>query len=169
MIDIETAGTKQNAAILSVACIRFIYSSCQIRDVFYQRVDPTIYDNYTTSFSMDVSTIQWWMKQEEEVRDEAWNGTQALYSVLQNLIDFMKDENDDLRVWSHGKEFDLPILESAFRVFNLKAPWNYYQTMDTRTVYDLTGVQPEETKEYPKHHALGDCYSQIYALKKNVK
>jgi len=166
MLDLETASTAKNAAILSIACVKFTFPECKPGEVFYRRIDPSFYDNFATSFSVSVGSVQWWMTQETSVRNEAWGGKGSLDSALEDFCAFMAEE--DIRVWAHGKDFDPPILENALRVFNRPVPWKFYQTRDTRTVYELGNIKPVPVEEYPKHHPVGDCQSQIVALKKSM-
>lgn len=178
MLDLETASTAKNAAILSIACIPFKFPECiaETENVFYRRIDPSVYDRFTTSFSMSIATTQWWMDQEEDVRNEAWRGKTPLNQALKEFLEWidknvetftLRDgkEMKNIRVWAHGKDFDPPILENALNVCGHPVPWSFFQTRDTRTVYEIGGnVKPMPVKEYPKHHPVGDCLSQIQAL-----
>ena len=176
MLDLETMGVKKNAAMLSVACVQFDLDERTIdrAGLFYQRIHPDSYEKYENKFSVNISTITWWMEQEPSVREEAWGGKTPLEDVLLSFDQWVKTNIKDprnLRVWAHGKDFDPPILEHALKVLGMEVPWRFYNTMDTRTAYFLAEdrVRPEFPVDgYAKHHPVGDCISQINALFKTV-
>lgn len=178
MIDIETMGTQINAAVLSIAAVQFYPVSTEEeseqveKDRFYEKIDPVCYKNTRNCFSMDVETIKWWTKQKTEVMQEAWSGTNNIEKVINDLLLWINSKcsnKRDLRVWSHGKEFDLPILENVIRFVGQNVPWSMINTRDTRTIYDIPilRVFPEfiDGDEFPPHHPVGDCLSQIRALR----
>lgn len=62
MIDIETAGTGFDAAILSIGAVKYRHSG--VFDHFYQNIDfrSSVKDFNCT---YDESTLQWWAEQKE--------------------------------------------------------------------------------------------------------
>ena len=172
MLDIETMGTQKNAAMLSIACVAFDRKTgvAEKDTYFYRRIDPNDYDNYPGRFSMDISTIMWWMEQEREVQQEAWGGKLPLKGALGAFLAWLPG-GSDLHVWAHGKDFDPPIVENALKACKMPIPWKFWQTLDTRTAYFLadTPVRPLFPIEgFPKHHPVGDCLSQIDALRRAI-
>jgi hypothetical protein len=173
MLDLETMGIQKNAAILSIAAVPFDQNKDpDLQNIFYEKIDPECYSKYQGKFSLDISTIKWWMQQIKEVREEAWMGTESIQEVLWKFKQWNKTmypNPKDVRVWSHGKDFDVVLMEHAFNTVGIDVPWKFWNTMDTRTAYFLAEreIRPEfEGIEYPKHHPVGDCLAQIDALKR---
>lgn len=55
---------------------------------------------------------------------------------------------------------------------NIEIPWKFWNSRDTRTVYDLAGIDMKKISvpdNYKAHHALGDCLKQIEGLKQAFK
>lgn len=78
---------------------------------------------------------------------------------------------DDMRIWSHGPQFDVSILAAAYKAVDLPVPWHYRAPRDTRTCFDLAGISDhsEWLKQHPgplgiPHHALDDAICQARAV-----
>jgi len=177
MVDIETLGTGLNAPILTIGAVVFDPYSvlAKSQDKIYLKIKVEDYNKYP-QFKVDYSTIVWWAKQTESARKEAFLSEPrvslevAMMTLHSWLVNAVKP-NSKLIMWSHGKEFDLPILQFAFETVGLNTPWKFWETRDTRTVYDIFKIDlknvkvPEEFGEsYELHHALGDCYRQIIGV-----
>jgi hypothetical protein len=64
------------------------------------------------------------------------------------------------RIWAQGAQFDISILEHAYRSVNRAYPWQYWSVRDSRTLLDLVPVNlPSAT-----HDAMEDCYRQIVGV-----
>jgi hypothetical protein len=169
MIDIETLSTKPNALILTIGAIKFNRNddlkNIEDLETFYVRIDQ----NSCKKLNMDISkeTLNWWLLQPEKYKYEALLNKDRINidEGLKKLSNFLKNSN---YVWSHSPNFDCVILENAYRTCNLEIPWKFYNLRDTRTVYDLGNVSLKTLAEN-KHHALYDCYNQIFVLKKAFK
>ena len=181
MLDLETAGTLKNAAILTIGCVPFTFPKCvpDTDDIFYRRIDTSVYDRLTNSFSMSVATTKWWMEQTEEARKEAWMGNAPLHEALKEFTQWINKNVEkiplksgkeicNMRLWAHGKEFDPLVMENALQAMGIEVPWIYSQTRDTRSVFEVGGIQKliDANGDYGKHHAVGDCLSQIHTLAK---
>lgn len=68
------------------------------------------------------------------------------------------------RVWSHGANFDQPIIEAAYRAVGMQAPWSFWNSRCTRTLFDVANVDTRKmsTNEV-KHNALDDARAQVRA------
>ncbi len=167
MIDIETASTSPNAAILTVGAVKFdrtkpLASPCES---LYVRID---YNDAILKYSLDVDekTLDWWREQSKEVREEAFGDDGSIARVkleegLSALSDFVKDCKC---VWANSPTFDCVILENAYKAANLAVPWKFWQLRDTRTVYDIAGVFLKDFTGVTKHNALSDAVNQVKAL-----
>lgn len=174
MFDLETLGTGTDAMILTVAAIDFNPLSGATNGTFYTKIDIDSYKPYAGCFTMDGSTLTWWMTTApEEARKEAFGGDRLpLKTVMENLTAWLSTRGAPIKVWSHGSCFDISILSHTFKILNMPCPWKFWDVRDTRTIYDTAGVNlktlsvtPAAAK-YPEHHAIGDCLRQIEGVKK---
>lgn len=179
MIDIETLSIDTNALPLTIAAVIFDpYDKEKDQIEFYYRVDLKEID--VSKFKIDLNTIVWWMYQSKKARDEAFisKPRTSLYQILIFLSEFIT-KNDVKYIWSHGKDFDCVLLKNMYNIYNLKCPWMYYDTRDTRTLFHLANINYNDIKlenlmrdpkgenfieEDIKHNALLDCKRQIYAV-----
>lgn len=163
MVDLETLDTNPNAAILTVAGIRFNnnkdYSAVTDPyelDYFYARVDL---DQPYRSVSDD--TMAWWAQQDAEIREEAFS-EEDRYSLNDVMLAFNEWARGGDRYWANGVAFDIPILDSVNATLGYASPWQFWQVRDARTIYNM--VPDHLTPTAAKHHALYDCLNQIVRL-----
>ena len=160
MIDLETLGTGHDAYILSIGACDVLNSN----RTFYVNTANTNQDR-----AIDVDTVTWWMQQSEEARKVFTEDSIVLPAALRDLADWMLDgtEPGDLKVWSHGATFDIPILQHAYKQYKIDCPWGFWNARDTRTVYDLTGLDVERPERKGTHHnALDDALWQSEYLRR---
>lgn len=165
MIDIETTGQRPGCKVLSIGAFGFDKDGLQCE--FYKRFDP----KKQFEFTDDQSTLDWWKKQSQEARDEAFGGT---ISPVDGISDFKKwfyqnfdtSRNAGFRVWCCGLDFDFPILQYFFKVFGYSFPWPFWTQFDYRTIKNLFAnvVKPAEGNVM-KHNALEDCKAQMRGLR----
>lgn len=164
MIDLETLATSPNAMVLTIAGIRFNYKqnykniqSPYDLDYFYCRVDTASQSHR----DINEETMQWWSKQSEDVRIEAFAEEDRL-SLEDAMTAFNYWARSADRYWANGAAFDFPILETCNQQLGFASPWNYWQAMDARTVYKM--VPDHYSPKQMHHHALYDCLTQIQKL-----
>lgn len=179
MVDLETMGTNSNTVILTIGAVPFGSDGKLIMDddfYFYEGVDLKSYDKYKHGeFSCSWDTLIWWLKQDKQPRDEAFlvGPRYPIWDVLQDFINWLaivcKTLNDNtINIWSHGKDFDVVVLENAFKVCSLECPWKFWDTRDTRTLYALAGVDMRNISVpngFKAHNAVGDCFKQIEGVR----
>lgn len=162
MLDIETYSTKNNAAILTLGAVKFNRNSGVIgldeMDTFYRRID--LESNKTYGRDINEDTLLWWSTQPEEARVEMESDENRI-PLKQALQEFNKWFKGSEYIWSHGDDFDTVIVNSAMQDCGLETPWKFWNTRDTRTLYDLAGVRNYHLPQNSKHHALHDCHNQI--------
>jgi hypothetical protein len=173
MIDLETCGTDPNSVILSIGAQEFFIEngkvSSNLGESFYVVIDFKTYDD---RFTIDPGTVLWWMQQSEEARKSIFMAP-VKYTILEALNMF-RDwciKRGRTRYWSQGKDFDIVLLQTAFKILGLECPWKYWDTLDTRTIYALVGLDYRTVPAaggYPAHHALGDCIRQIQAIRMSL-
>ena len=166
MIDIETLGTESGCVIASVGAVKWDeekgfshYPEDKDRE-FYSNV--SLVSCVEVGLELNPDTVQWWLQQDGRAQKALFDPKpQPLQWVLNQLNYFMP--NDPFKVWSHGENFDLPILGAAYKASGSTRGWSYRQERDTRTIFDDAykfGYEPEKVESKEKHHALVDAYRQ---------
>lgn len=165
MIDLETLGTKKNAAICSIAVVQFDIVTGQTGQLFSRNVD--MQSSLDAGLSVDGATIRWWLAKSESARMGVLHDFKSLHHVL-GMVSGMISLNLDpgkVQVWGNGSGFDLSILTSAYHACNIWLPWDQYVERDVRT---LVSLAPEIKKDMPfegtVHDPMADCLHQIKYL-----
>ena len=132
----------------------------------------------------DPQTVQWWSEQSDEaqaafdnpvdLREALWQFGDWLHTILDRNLSYPDGAhrlNDDIRLWSHGPAFDPPILAEAYRAVGLPVPWHYRAPRDTRTLFDVAGIEDHSAwlaqhsgEARVQHHALSDAICQARAV-----
>lgn len=181
MLDIETFSTRNNAAIAVISAIKFKrnekndyendyendYKNDYEKDekIFYELIDEKSCQEIGMDF--DEKTIKWWKTQPEKIQKEVFSGERK--KLKEVLLDFKKWYGNSSCIWSQGANFDIPILEEAYRKLNIEPPWKFWQARDTRTIYDLANIKSFDLPQNNLHNALEDCKRQIYGVQKSYE
>lgn len=169
MLDIETLSTKPNAAILSVAVVRF---NIRDEDTVQTLSDPDrslhvhlpLPQQKLLERDFDPSTIMFWLGQEDQARNAILTGQKGA-DFAQNLIkvkDFLRSVG---KLWGNGSDFDNVILRSLFDDVDEHFPVRYSGNRCLRTLRSL--VPGADAKSWPwpkglvKHDALDDAKNQV--------
>lgn len=155
MIDIETLGKAPGSVILSIGAVWFNAETGELGDEYYAAINPQSAIN--SGLRMDVSTVQWWMKQSEEAREAAFSGERILSWALGELGDFVR-KSEAKRIWAKPPSFDLVLLEAAFVACSIPIPWEYWTPRDCRTLFEISKVK--QTAFGTAHNALDDAKAQ---------
>lgn len=161
MIDIETLGTQSTSVIVSIGAVEFTGS--ELGRSFHRRID--IDSCIRAGLTVDGRTIEWWMTQPADARKIFDSQGEDLGRVLADLT--VAFDWTNTLVWCNGMNFDLPILDNAFRAVGLETPWAYYNGRDYRTV---KGMFPKElfnslrVDPVVAHDALEDARAQALTL-----
>lgn len=162
MLDLETMGIGNKAAIIAIGAAKFDLKGCGPTDCFYTRVDLET----SLRYGMEVSagTIDWWMS------DDQADARKALLqkdSVAQDLADALWGFSQwfgqqSLPIWGNGAAFDNVILRNAYDLLRATPPWAYRDDRCYRTLRALCpdATLPEMTGT--AHHALDDAVHQVY-------
>ena len=172
MLDLETLSTRNCAAILVIAGIKFNLNSDSVpldkvdkKNTFYRRIDADSCKEI--DLHVDEKTVAWWKTQDEKIQEEAF-GKERI-PLKQALQEFSSWYGNSSKIWSQGANFDIPILDEAYQRCGMSSPWKFWSVRDTRTVYDLAGLSARDFPQDNLHHALHDCQRQIDALKKSMR
>lgn len=129
MIDLETMGTKQGSAIVSIGAVVFDPRCGKVtKDTFYEELDWESQDRLICT-----NTQEWWGKQSKQARDALY-GLEDLPSALKELAQWLPK---DCKVWGNGATFDISMLENAYDQHNIPVPWQFWNIRDCRTIKDL--------------------------------
>lgn len=183
MLDIETFGTGNDAAIVSIGAVAFnadgengsLFTNSP--DLLAEggqgfRVNIDL-DKSAAEFrgNIDPATVEWWLSQGQEARTMLVNGTRLpLGRALNDFADWIKRVSGRpkaLRLWSNGPTFDEVIVRSAFRRYSLVLPLSFRGSRCCRTMMDLAEQHGWDRSELGalsegvvKHDALGDAVRQ---------
>ena len=156
MLDLETLSTKQNSVVLTLGAVKFnAFSLQEPHEELYLRIDAD--EQIAMGRDVSESTVEWWMKQSAEVQEEAM-GSEGLNDLNRYLVGVDK-------IWCQGPHFDITILETLFADAELNTNWQYYQVMDSRTIFSLLGDLRDKNRARA-HNAVEDCKEQVRALQK---
>lgn len=169
MLDLETLSTRNHAVILVIAAVKFnrYAPSNPLEEMpqFYRRID--INSCREVGMHTDEQTLKWWREQPKEIYNEAFGSSRIpLKQALEEFSQWFK--GSDL-IWSQGATFDIPILSEAYVRCGMATPWKFWNARDTRTIYDLGNVKSKDLPQENAHHALYDCWRQVWGVKKSFK
>lgn len=155
MIDIETMGTNHDAIITSIGACTFSFKENRIVSKFYDRIE---WKHGQKGRTADLATVQWWLSQSPEAQKDCIANGKPLHKAL---ADFKKWLPPKPFVWGNGPCFDMVIMESAFKGYDMGIPWKYHSVRCFRTIKMLaTGIVDDPVREGTHHNALDDSIYQ---------
>ena len=181
MLDLETMGNGNNAAIVAIGATEFLLpgrvrehweaKSCE----FYQKVD--LESSVAAGMQMDVSTVLWWLKQSSDAQFATFEGGGIipLGDACQHFAKFVDvvsgHDEKNIAIWGNGATFDNVIIRSAFKAVGLPVPWSFRNDKCYRTVINLLpeSRRPIFERSGTAHNALDDAITQALYLQKCYK
>jgi len=163
-IDLETLGTRYNAAILSIGVQQFDIDSGKLGETFYREIDL---DSAIKAGKVTGSTLAWWALQGEVAKRVFGDKNKTALSVaLDELCTWMKKLSSNPKVWGNGSSFDISILEHAYDhgAVGQKEPWRYTNIRDMRTIMDYLPAEMKPKREGTHHNALDDAKYQARCI-----
>src|SRR5690242_10125798 len=168
MIDLETLGLQPGCVLLSVGAAAFnLWEPNSLGDTFHCNVNRT--SCVTLGMFIDKDTELWWSQQSEEARAGLWTPQPVDLSIaLYHFFGWIDKHGSNVRVWSHGAGFDLPLIHDAARRVGFRVPWSFRNERDTRTLFHMArNLLPweqfktiMEQKSGVHHHAKDDAVTQ---------
>lgn len=158
MVDLETLSNKPDAAIISIGAVEFVPHTGEIKREFYERIE---WESNGVR-RIDASTVRWWLGQNREAIAEVMKD--GGIPLRQALAEFMEWFPKGGVVWSNGATFDVVVLENAYGMLKEKAPWEFFNVRDVRTVCYLAEDKIDRKSfvfEGDEHHALHDAKHQV--------
>lgn len=171
MLDLETMGNGISPAIIQISAVRFDLATGETSDEFDVIVD--MQSSIDWGLDVDASTVQWWMKQDDNARKaviaDGASITDALAAFCRWLGGFA---NSNTSVWGNGIMADNVWINAAYEKAAIESPIIYWQHKDLRTLVDMgmrkNGINFKNKEKFTgvKHNAIDDCKHQIkYASK----
>lgn len=160
MIDLETLSTKLDTVILTLGGVKFDpYSKEEPFDPIYLRID--VDEQLAAGRRVDDHTLQWWMDQDPEIREEAI-GEDDRISMLDAFKQFHSWVLHADTIWANPPVFDVMIMENFYAWNGWFHPWEHWRIRDARTVFHM-GINPGMDKG-DLHNALADSYQQALGV-----
>ena len=165
MIDIESLDTTPDCVILTIGAVRFDPRGNGVVEKLELR--PTVEDQteiYNRSINED--TLRWWSEQNPAALEEAFGeeGRVPFAECMETLYKFCWNRR---AVWSNGAPFDLVVMEHAWRQVSDKPnpiPWPFWTMRDTRTLYEIAGVNLKDGGHVTSHKAVDDAERQAIVV-----
>lgn len=165
MIDIETLGTGDGAAIIQFGAVRFdlLGDGSMSPDTFSYNVAWDS-DNFGT---IEPGTLQWWLDQDPTVRKRvfAQGGAISLTATLRCLSTWLGKFGTYRTVWACPPSFDLRLIRQAYERCDYAYTVPFWKERDFRTMRELVGTQDDvPMRTGNQHNALSDAMFQAQYL-----
>lgn len=169
MVDLETLGRQDGAALLSIGVVEMDFDNHCVGKKMEVIVDPMTCAAY--KMHVDAGTVLWWFAQSGEARARIVDDKGAplgvtIQSALCMVSDFMDPEQDgNAVVWGNGATFDNVILRGAYNRVDIIPPWEFWNDRCYRTMKSLYKDVPF-VKPALAHSAVDDAEAQAVHLMK---
>lgn len=181
MLDLETWGKTPGSDIRSIGAVVFdpvaeygAWTAVNGAQTFYIACDNPIVTVEDMPFwrtrryklIREPETVKWWNEQSPEAQAAFENPVdlkQALMSFVSWIVSVSVPERQDVRLWANDPQFDVSILEAAYRAVGLPHPWHYRAPRSFRTVVEISGMSRDDMQQFnigTAHNALDDAISQ---------
>lgn len=158
MVDIEAIGTNEDGILLSVGLVVFNFDTNEIKRTYHWKLE--IDEQSKKGRTVNLDTLQWWLKQSEEAREEFWGERVSVEKFIKEFQDACKNVSFG---WAKGVQFDFPMLEHLFKLYDAKFPINRSKYLDARVVYFLAKkakTMNPLTEPWVAHNPLDDSLRQ---------
>lgn len=161
MLDLETWGVGNDAAIVSIGACKF--NDIDIIDRFHVAIDPLSCQAH--GLKIDAETMLWWLDPERDEARRNWLEQERvdLPSALLGFQQWCASSPEVVAIWGNGSTFDNVILRNAYAATGQDYPVRFRLDRCYRT---LRHVVPdiEMVREGTHHNALDDAVSQAKHL-----
>jgi len=170
MLDIETLGTKPGAVIFQIGAVAFNPFKIETLDknndhpskFLDVRID--VENSLKHGHKIEYGTLRWWLEDGkgplfyELLADETRMPVSVALATLSNFY----TSNNARHVWAQGASFDMPLVEAYYTEQGEEAPWKFWQTLDSRTMFNVEGKRVKRSGV--AHNALDDAIDQARSL-----
>lgn len=158
MIDIETLGRRNDAAIREVGLVAFRYDGSIIA-TRQLSLHPYAWSKNCRTFTGE--TIQWLVEEGFIAKDLNCPSYECLLDSIDKFFSNHIDEGSF--VWSKG-HMDLEVLKDLYETFDRPLPWEFWQPRDLRTILDFVPSAKKLAPNAQPHRAVGDAVYQVNQL-----
>lgn len=161
MIDLETLGTDPDCIVISLGAVEFDPDT-GVQGREYYRVLSTKKQELLGRTKTQ-STLNWWNKFKGTEAGEVLVTSECCAdSFYEALSDFREWFPSNGKPWGNGANFDISILNHAYKQIGVNPPWRFWNIRDVRTVVDMASLFMEKPKEVAgiAHNALDDAKHQ---------
>lgn len=167
MIDLETMATEPGAVVLSIGACFFDIETGEINDTFYMCLD--IGEQKVDGRIVDPATLAWWDRQSKDARRVFTEDKFPVSHVLDEFTNYVLRTGSMSKIhpWGNGSSFDISIMESLYRMYGKKLPWQFWNVTDLRTFrrFVADGIKVHKPIG-TNHNALDDAINQAnYVMK----
>ena len=166
-IDIETLGTSPDTVVLTIGGIKFDpHADDGLHSQFYYRLDAD--EQIEMGRTVDEKTLEWWEKQDEEVKREALDPNDRVSTeiTLKALNKWLVGVD---KIWCQGPVFDIGILQNLYAEIGLHHNWPFWIIRDSRTLFGLMDKDPRKDIDFAAHNALADAIVQSLCIQRVYK
>jgi len=164
MVDIETLDTAPTSVILSVGAVRFDpYSQNEPTHKILWR--PNVQEQLDSDRTVSESTLEFWAKQDAYIRERTFTDEDRI-PVREFFKQFNKYMVGADKIWCHGPQFDMVIIEDLYAQHDHHRGWAYWQVMDSRTIFNMMPRDPRKDIQQDLHSADDDAYWQAVSVQK---
>lgn len=173
MLDLETLGTGNDAAIVSIgACLVDLHGDgvpIGISHRFYARVH--LGSSIEVGLKIDPSTVLWWLQQSDVARKSTFEGVSLTLPVALRDFNAFLIAGGITSVWGNASTFDNVIIRSAYRACGIVPAWGFRGDKCYRTVLNLLPKERQPAWDHGgvQHNALDDAVNQALRLQKAWK
>jgi hypothetical protein len=165
MIDYETLGhIPPNLHSLSLGVV--LFNAADFIKTGYWTFSMS--DQIKRGREISADTLSWWMKQGPEAQTvlrQAHESRETEAMVMQSFHGWVGMESKkNLRVWSAGAGFDIPIIEHQLRENDLEIPWMFWNHRCYRTMKSMFDIEAPVQRQGVKHNALDDAKYQAQCV-----
>jgi len=161
-IDLETIDVRPQATVLSLGAVKFNpLSFAEPHSELYFKI--SIDDQDSLGRTTSDATLEWWGKQDPAIMEEAFDQTGAV-TVENAMTQISKFAVGVDTFWGQGYGFDYTMLEDMYRSIGRPIPWNFWQILDSRTLFRVCKQDPRKQIQNDLHNALADAYYQSKAI-----
>jgi 3'-5' exoribonuclease-like protein len=162
MLDLETLGTRPGCVVMSIGLVPF--GPGRVGPVFYEEVHLESCKRH--GLHVDADTEAWWGRQAPAARvlldrvrsEEALPLGDALAALTAAVMRSRGSGRPS--VWANGASFDIPIIEEAYRVAGMAAPWGYGGHRCYRTLRAMVPAVEADDFAGVAHNAGDDALHQ---------
>jgi hypothetical protein len=163
-IDLETLSLQPTALVLSIGLAAFTLTGGLTKTGYWTLEQQT---QRAKGRHVDPHTLDWWQRQSKEARQVFTEPAKDTAMVLLEVAAWFHALPDLAGVWGFGADFDLAILQSLYRTYDMVVPWPYKFNRCGRTV---TAIAPQRRPPRGSiaHNAMDDAMEQAHSIRNSL-